>query len=317
VAAVHEQWAVWWRYRRWHGIAPGTWCGYFGGRSVVPVSQAHPPFWRYDLPGHQLLFSGYHMSSANLDAYVAKLRRRRPPWLHGYPSLLALLAAHLLETGTHLGYELRWVTIGAENLLPQQAALMERAFGVRPRQHYGMTEATANVSECERGSLHVDEDFAAVEFIDTSEEGACRIVGTNFTNPAMPLIRYDSHDVATFPGRRCGCRRAGRTVERIDGREEDYVVIASGARLGRMDHIFKDMTNVREAQIRQRHDGEITLLIVRGRSYDADDEAVLLRETRKRVGDDTRLRVEYVEELERTRTGKLRLVVREGAGSPD
>jgi phenylacetate-CoA ligase len=84
-----------------------------------------------------------------------------------------------------------------------------------------------------------------------------------------------------------------------------------------MDHIFKDMTNVREAQIRQRREGEITLLIVRGPPYGAADEAVLLRETRKRVGEDTHLRVEYVEELERTPTGKLRLVVQEGANSTD
>ncbi len=42
--AVREQWAVWWRYRRWHGIPFDAWCGYFGHRLVVPVEVREPPF---------------------------------------------------------------------------------------------------------------------------------------------------------------------------------------------------------------------------------------------------------------------------------
>ena len=30
-------WAIWWRYRRCHGLTRQTRCGYFGGRSVVPI----------------------------------------------------------------------------------------------------------------------------------------------------------------------------------------------------------------------------------------------------------------------------------------
>src|SRR5207247_1480161 len=106
--AIQEQWAIWWRYRRWHGIERHTWCGYFGGRSVVPATAKRPPFWRYNLAGNQILFSGYHMNERNLRSYVEELRRRRPPWLFGYPSLLSLLASYILDTGIDLGYQARW-----------------------------------------------------------------------------------------------------------------------------------------------------------------------------------------------------------------
>jgi len=309
--AIQEQWAIWWRYRRWHGLQPGTWCAYFGGRSVVPLSQVRPPFWRYNYPGRQILFSAYHMSPANLAAYVDELRRRRPPWLHGYPSLLALLAAYILESGTDLGYEIRWVTVGAENLLPQQSDLIERAFGVRPMQHYGMAEAVANISECEYGALHVDEDFAAVEFISNLDGPGYKIIGTNFTNLATPLLRYDVQDLVTLANDACPCGRPGRVVASVDGRLEDYIILRNGARLGRMDHIFKDMMNIREAQIYQKRPGEIIIRVVRGRNYTNADEVMLLHETRKRVGDEADIFIEYVEELERSRTGKLRFVVSE------
>lgn len=308
--AASAQWAIWQRYRAWHGLALDTWMGYFGGRSVVPVSQSRPPYWRINRPGRQILFSGYHLSPATLGDYVDELRRRRPPWLHGYPSLLALLAGWLLQRGQTLGYPLRWVSTGAENLLAQQREVMTRAFGVAPIEHYGMAEAVANVSQCPRGRMHVDEDFAAVEFIP-QEWGGCSVVGTNFTNPAFPLVRYEVGDVVELDDGACDCGRPGRLVKQVDGRREDYVILKNGARLGRMDHIFKDMMNVREAQIVQREPGRLTVRIVRNAGYRELDEATLRAEFFKRVGDQADVAFEYVEQIPRSRTGKLRLVVSE------
>ena len=315
LTAVREQWATWWRYWHWHGIRRGTSCGYFGGRSIVPLSQTKPPFWRYNAPQRRILFSAYHINERNLPAYVAELRRKRPPWLHGYPSVLTLVANHIAESGSDLGYAVRWITTGAENLLPRQSAAIEAAFGVRPKQHYGMAEAVANFSECDRGALHVDEDFAAVEFVPQAG-GMFSIVGTNFTNPVTPLLRYEVQDAATLDGDTCSCGRPGRVVASVDGRLEDYVILRNGARVGRMDHIFKDLVRIREAQIRQSVPGELTIRVVRAAEYSDADERELLRETRKRVGDDTTVRIEYVPALERSETGKLRFVVSDlAAGS--
>ncbi len=309
--ARQAKWAVWWRYRRRHGIELGTWSGHFGGRTVVPLSQKKPPFWRYNRPGSQVFFSGYHTSPENLAAYVGELRRRRLPWLHGYPSLLTLLASYVLDSGDAPGYPIGSITVGAENLLPPQKQAIERAFGTPPRQHYGLAEAVANVSECPQGKLHVDEDFAAVEFVPNPDGPGHRIVGTNFTNPATPLLRYDTQDVVTLSDAKCTCGYAGRVVHSVDGRHEDYVVLADGARVGRMDHVFKDLIHVREAQIYQCRVGEITIRVVRGAGYGEADEKQLLAETRQRVGEGTQIVIEYVDALERSARGKLRLVISE------
>jgi phenylacetate-CoA ligase len=310
--ATREQWATWWRYRAWHGIRRGTWCGLFAGRSVVPAWQGEPPFWRLNYPGRQILFSGYHMSEQNLATYVQTLRERQPPWLHGYPSLLALLAGHIVERRSDLGYPVRWVTVGAENLLPHQSELIERAFGVKPLQHYGLAEGVANISQCEQGALHVDEDYAAVEFVPVGPDRLYRVIGTNITNPAAPLVRYDTQDIVTISKEAsCSCNRPGRVIESIDGRHEDYVALPNGTRLGRMDHIFKDMVNIKEAQIHQAHPDEITLRVVRGHKYNDFDEDALRRETIKRVGNEMDVRVEYVDSLPRSANGKLRFVVSE------
>jgi phenylacetate-CoA ligase len=239
------------------------------------------------------------------------MRKKRPPWLHGYPSHLALLAAHVLNNEVDLGYQIDWITIGAESLLEQQADLMEKAFGLRPRQHYGMAEAVANISECHRGSLHVDEDFSAVEFVPHPHGWGHKIIGTNFTNPAMPLLRYDVQDMVALDENSCPCGHPGRVVLSIDGRQEDYVILPNGSRIGRMDHIFKDMTSIREAQISQREIGQIIIRVVKTKHYTPKDEIALRREAAKRVGADTEVKIEYVEAIKRTGAGKLRFVVSE------
>ncbi len=75
----------------------------------------------------------------------------------------------------------------------------------------------------------------------------------------------------------------------IDGRKEDYVVLRNGARVGRMDHIFKDMVAVREAQIVQNEPGALIVRLVRAPQYTAADEARLRSEFASRLGQDARV----------------------------
>jgi hypothetical protein len=55
----------------------------------------------------------------------------------------------------------------------------------------------------------------------------------------------------------------------------------------------------------------MTTRIVRMPAYAQADEQALVRETRQRVGNDAEVRIEYVDQLERSAIGKLRLVISE------
>ncbi|MEK7762561.1 MAG: hypothetical protein AAB433_13360 [Nitrospirota bacterium] len=187
---------------------------------------------------------------------------------------------------------------------------MERAFGCPVRQHYGQAESVANISECPNGHLHIDEDFSFVELIPLEHHpDVFRIIGTNWSNPAFPLFRYDTGDLAHYSEGTQSCDMTGRVIDSIDGRKEDYVVLPSGARLGRLDHIFKDLTQIREAQIYQPNRETLIFRIVKRDDYTADSERRLLEEARKRLGHEVSIQVEYLAALERGKTGKLRFVV--------
>ena len=307
--ALIELYAVWGRYYHWHGINPGEqWCAVFGARPWVDVAQKDPPFWRFNHFGRQIFFSAFHMTQHNIKYYISELRKRQPPWIQGFPSLIMLLANYLIENKESLDYPVKHVTFGAENVFPYQIEAVKEAFGVRPRQHYGLVEAVANISECELGKLHVDEDFSAVEFAPR-DDGTFSLVGTNFTNPAMPLIRYDTNDFITLDETECDCGRPGRVVKEIDGRIEDYIVKMDGSKIAQMDSIFKGMSSIRAAQFYQDRPGAFTLKIVRGKTYSKSDERKLLVRIAVRVGPETDVKLDYVDELERSSGGKVRLFI--------
>lgn len=305
--AVQEQWAVWWRWWRWHGLEQGTWCGYFAGLTPVGLATGRPPYWRVNLAGRQVRFSPYHLRGDASRLYVEELRRRRLPWIHGWPSALSVLATAVVETGIDLDGSVRWVTCGSENLLPGESALLERAFGVRPREHYGMSEAIGNASECELGSLHVDEDFAALELVPDPERESFRVVGTNFTNPAFPLLRYEVGDMATFAEGSCACGRPGRILASLDGRMDDWLLLPNGRRVG-MEFVFRATPNVREAQVHQARLDRLHVRIIPAPGYTEGDAAALLRRMRRRIGEEPEVTIELVDTLPRSPSGKLRLV---------
>jgi phenylacetate-CoA ligase len=185
----NKQWAVWWRYRHWHGIDMDMWCGWFGGRSIISIKQHNPPYWRINRPGKQVMFSAYHLNKESVADYYQEIVKRDLKWLHGYPSQLSLFAHLVIERDLKPLISVTHVTFGAENFLDNQREIISEAFpNAILRQHYGLSEGVANISEDINGNLIVDDDFCYVEFIpiEKSNPRICKIIGTGFSNEAFP-----------------------------------------------------------------------------------------------------------------------------------
>lgn len=312
VRMENKHWGVWWRYRRALGIDLDTWCGWFGGKRIIDPNNHKPPFWRVNKPGRQVMFSSMHLTSDTVGYYHKEIDKRKLTWLHGYPSHIAKFAAMALDKGLEPLLNVKFVTTGAENLLGNQMSLMQRMFpNAIIRQHYGLMEGVANISQNKAGEWEVDDDFAYVEFIPVTEDNqnVCRIIGTGFSNPAFPLIRYDTGDIATIE------RKSDGTVKviSIDGRSSNVLKGPDGFEINeaRLSIVLHDFNNIVEAQFVQHSHTDIDLLIVRNSKYNENDEHQL----RANIADcfDKRMNVniKYVSEVKKSKSGKLRLVLSE------
>ncbi|MGD0552228.1 MAG: phenylacetate--CoA ligase family protein [Sedimentisphaerales bacterium] len=308
---IQWQWAIWQRHQRRFGINEKDSKITFGARGIVPLNNMNPPFWRRIVPMNRTYVSIHHMTTENMPILIEYLNRRNVKVYNGYPSGLYLLANYLLENNISIKHPPKHVVSGTESLLPYQRLAIEKALSTEVCDQYGASEYCGNISECEKHSYHVDMEFGIVELIhnDMLPPEQRRIILTGLHNPVMPLIRYDIGDIATIKSGTCSCGRQSPLVAAIDGRIEGYILTPDGRRLGRLDVLFKDTENIREIQLIQKQIESVTLKIAKRPEYTSEDEAALLKNVRKYLGDIITINVEYVDMIPRESNGKFRQVV--------
>ena len=183
--------------------------------------------------GRQLLLDAHTLSEERLDAYAARLVRYRPRVIHGYAQTVHAIARHLLARGISVP-TVRSVITSAETLYPQHRAVIEKAFGCKVFNRYASRETALEVQECERHEgMHISIDTAILEVVDDEgrrvEEGASgKLLVTDLTNFAMPLIRYQIEDVGVATREFCSCGRPFPMIKSIEGRVSDQVILGDG-----------------------------------------------------------------------------------------
>lgn len=271
------------RFQVAHGIEQGTWSCYFGGQNVVPRGQSRPPFWRTNYAERRIIFSPYHLSEQTVEAYVDALNLYQCPWLQGHPRVLGNLSELVTAAGLTIDYPLRWITTHAETLLGIQRRAIRRAFGLSPRINYAAPCGLATIMEEPGGRLLVNEDHAAVEFLESAVDGTCRIVGTNFSNLAAPLLRYDTGDTVTVSNRFVQ-NHLPREVTSCMGVSTDQIVLPSGVRIGRLERMFDDLAAVRAFLIVQHSDLTIDLDIWTAPGFCVEDDVAVRDRVDARFG---------------------------------
>ena len=315
------------RWRNIAGVHLGDRWVMIGGQLVVPVERRRPPFGVAAFPMNQLYLSSYHLQPEFADDYMAAIKQWRPVYLLGYPSSLNMLAKFAEQTGTTL--HLTSIISNAEPLYDSVRARLQNTFGCKVFDTYGGTEGAFMGFECAEGRMHISPDFGVFEIL--REDGSdCppgevgRVVVTGLTNRAMPLIRYPNGDSAAWAEAgacRCGC--SFPVIERIEGRTDDLISLPNGRLIGRLDPVFKAEFPLREAQVIQKRDDSIEVLIVKDsaahapgngariREWTPEHELALIKELRARVGEGVPIRVTYVENIPRGGSNKFKAVVRE------
>jgi len=300
------------RVRRWRGTKVGHRRATLYGRTIIPLRQKGPPFWRYDFAEKNLLFSSYHMSPDNLPYYYDKLCEFQPIEIRGYPSSLYSLARHMTKNGLS-DIRPRAIFTTAETLFKSTRETIEHAFQCDITDTYGCTEMAFYITQCEYGTYHAHPEYGIIETVDsdgnsvTSRRG--ELVCTGFINYAMPLIRYKVGDTLAIMEGDCRCGRQSPIIGEIHGRTDDIILTPDGRPVGRLDPVFKGGLGIKEAQIIQTRRDEILFRIVKDEGYSSNDLEFLTLQLRKRIGNTMRIKFEFVPEIKRDKNGKFRSVI--------
>ncbi len=303
------------RFHQWVGLPDSRHNITLGGRTIVPHAQGRNVFWRYNAAMDNYLFSIYHMANSNLPFFYEKIRKFRPRFIEAYPSAAYLLSQFILSKGLEPAQPLAVITSG-ETLFENQRDIIERAFGCPVFDQYGCTEQAHFVSQCEYGTYHVHPEFGLIELVDDQGRPVApgrigRVVCTSFMNRAMPLIRYDLGDMATWGGEPCRCGRNFPVLQKIYGRADDMIKTPSGRLVGRLASVFRGMDCIKLAQIIQIRLNKIVVKIVPGDNFSSKIFNSIRMEMAKRLGEEMEIEFKLVEDIEKSKTGKFKVIISE------
>ncbi|MBB3175687.1 phenylacetate--CoA ligase family protein [Variovorax sp. Sphag1AA] len=162
------------------------------------------------------------------EAIVRAIDAMAPSVIATYPSAAVMLAEERLHG--RMRTTPREVWTGGENLCPAKRAYIQSAFHCALADSYGASEFLSLAFECEKGSLHLNSDWAILEAVDEHQrpvprgETGATVLLTNLANHLQPLIRYDLGDRVSLHAHGCACGSRLPVVE-VEGRCEDTLRI--------------------------------------------------------------------------------------------
>lgn len=300
------------RYYAWYGIQP-KWRHAIFYRAIMKhprFSEQHPP---YELFRNRLILSQFHTDHRSLEYYSQLLMRFRADFMTIFPSTLLIFTRWCSK---HMRDIVRPKVIisYSENLYDEHRKEMEDFWGCKIMNRYGHSEGCVSAGSCEHGRLHISAEYGYIEFLRTDGSVAlpgerARIVATGFFTSAMPFIRYDTGDWGALDPNPCPCGKSLPVLAWVDGRGDDILETSDGKKIAALRSIFANTSGILFTQIVQERIGEIIVRIVPDDEYHPSAQDIILRNVRDSIGNGLNVRFEIVDDVERTPSGKIRLVV--------
>jgi phenylacetate-CoA ligase len=205
----------------------------------------------------------------------------------GTPTVLRQVCAALESRGTRPARP-RVVFVQGEVCDAWTRALIARVFGVEPVELYGLTEVGYVAWQCERrAGLHVNTEAYVVEVLDDGVPVAPgqvgRVVVTDLRGRTMPLLRYDTGDLARAAEGPCGCGRPQPLLGRMEGRANSSIIRRDGTLVSTRAIVdgLAEILPPDRFRLRQDADRRIWLDV----AADADDETLVVAALESVIGE--------------------------------
>lgn len=283
VSVVHDkrqpETPIRWRILNWWGVKP--WENQaFIYRYQRPFSErlGNALLW---WPTKRIFLAAANPTKEQLHTFITDFNTIKPTLLQGYVDVVFEFALYLLDNQLKIHPpKMVWVT--SAPLFEEQRELMEKAFGAPVCDQYGNTEIMLIAAECKKQrGLHIMQDTVHIEFVDQNNlpvppNTNGRILLTDLTNYAFPIIRYDIGDEGGYLEEICSCGSKLPLMQNVRGRQAHHIQTPSGLRI-KGDHLMVMfsgyMKHFKEIQLRQEENFKVFLEYVPRKEHSAAKEA--------------------------------------------
>jgi phenylacetate-CoA ligase len=268
----------------------------------------------------RMFIPAFEISGKSIEAMISKIEKFKPKLIDGYAESLNFLAGYLKDRG-NLNFQPVSLMSSAQSLPNESRITIESALGARVFDKYGSREFSGIAYQCAKSrDYHVVSESYIVELLVGGRPALPGEIGevviTDLNNYSVPLIRYRIGDLAEAVDNSspCRCGRQQPRIGQIQGRTQAIVYCAGDLWIPGtfFAHFFKDHSaTVSMFQIHQKLKGEFTLRIVKAPGWTDFGMQAVMHDLAQVIGEDTAVKVSYVEVIPLLATGKRSPVVSE------
>ena len=308
-------WAGMFRGWGWAGYKLGDKRAAIAGSSLVTDKPTFKMRAR-NIIERNLKLTALDMSERIMNSYAERLRKYRPLFIRGYPSVLYRFADYLNMKGIN-DIQPKAVFVTAEMLLPQQRKVIEAQFGCRVFDNYGAYDGGPQAMECsEHCGFHISAEKAIMEFVDENKKPVppgCsgEILATDLHNYSMPFIRYAVDDRGTLAEEQCPCGRGLPLVKYLEGRTTDIITFSDGSTVPGpvLVDLFQKFQYIKQYQVIENAMDKLLIKLVKREGYTDKDTEHFLSTVKAHLSERAKIEMEFVDEIPTTRAGKHKFVI--------
>lgn len=301
---------------------------YFGRKSGYDVGVKHGCFrsnphkskflfWLQN----ETFFASKNLNSDFLDLGRKNLINKKIRSLIGFPSAISLLAKHCTDLGHNSSdFNVKGVITSSENLTKNHRDIITKAFDCPIHSRYSTEELGVLGNEYDETSgfvmntcnyiievLSLDNDKS----VNIGEIG--RVVVTDLHSNAMPLIRYETGDLAMVGSFFDNDKKWVSNLKTLSGRTMQIIQDTKGGLLYPLylDSIMEQYNCFAQYQLIQEAEKEYRLKLVTNSSYDKEkhDVEIFLQEFYNWLGVDAVIHLEFVDDIEKLPSGKRPYII--------
>ena len=248
------------------------------------------------------------------------LKNKKFHFLIAWPGVLINIAHYCLKQGdTASDFSLKGIVCSAEPLSSNSRETFEKVFGCPVYDRYASQELGVIAHECKKcGSYHLNHASLFIEILslDSNERvepgQAGRVVVTDLFSHAMPIIRYDTGDIAVLEDKNIKCGNI-KSVKKIEGRMIETVYNTSGkiVNWGAIGDIIekdkKTIDNIIQYQFIQKSKNDYMVKLAVKGSF--NNEKYIHAQFKNLLGDDARIEFKYVDAIKPLPSGKRPVII--------
>lgn len=270
---------------------------------------------------NETFFASKNLNQNFLKKGVLNLKKNKIKTLIGFPSAISYLAKYSLDQGyTYKDFKVNGVITSSENLTKYQRDVIREAFNCEVHSRYSTEELGVLANEYNEDSgfvintanyiievLALDSDKS----VNIGEIG--RVVVTDLNSFAMPLIRYETGDLAKVKKFLCVDKGWVESLESLSGRTIQVLYSTKDEALYPLylDTIMEKYTCFAQHQLIQYDRCNFLIKLVKNSNFCSSKFNLDTFKTQffEWLGTDAKLKVEFVEDIEKLPSGKRPYII--------